>query len=125
MILLLFAVLAPLFSFRWRRFAALGGGIIAELFSLAPFGAMIALLFLIVFFVELLARHVLMRETAGWAIAALGALGIAAFGETVFAIVFDHVSFPLALALLISKIIVGAIVIGFLWTPVKLSITKP
>lgn len=120
MTLLFFAVLAPLFSFRWRRLAALFGGIGAELFSPIPFGSTLGLFLLIIFFVELLEQRLMVRETAGWAVIALVAVGIAALGEVALAVVFDHVLLSLALALFATKFIVGAILIGFFWTPVKL-----
>lgn len=120
MTLLFFAVLAPLFSFRWRRLAALFGGIGAEIFFPIPFGAILGLFLFIVFFIELLERRLITKEAAGWAVAALGAIGIASLGEGVFVIAFDHAPFSLALALFATKFIVGAVLIGFFWTPVKL-----
>lgn len=120
MILLFFAVLAPLFSFRWRRLAALFGGMGAEIFSPIPFGAILGLFLFIVFFIELLERRLITKEAAGWAVAALGAIGIAAFGEGVFVTVFDQAPLPLAIALLAGKLVVGILLIGFFWMPVKL-----
>lgn len=120
MMLLFFAVLAPLFSFRWRRLAALFGGVGAEVFSSIPFGVTLGLFLFIAFFIELLERRLITSVTTGWAIAALGAAAIAAFGEVGFVIVFGHASLSPALALLVSKLIVGIIIIGFLWTPIKL-----
>lgn len=117
---LLFAILAPLFSFRWRRLAALGFGIIAEAFSFIPFGATIGLFLCVAFFVELLEQHLVIKEPAGWGAAALGASGVAVLGEVMIAIAFNHVALPLAFALLIREIFIGILIIGFLWMPVKL-----
>lgn len=117
---LLFAILAPLFSFQWRRLAALGFGIIAEAFSLIPFGATLGLFLCVAFFVELLEQHLVIKEPAGWGVAALGASWIVAFGEVTLTIAFNHITLPLAFALLISEIFIGILIIGFLWMPVKL-----
>lgn len=120
MMLLFFAVLAPLLSFRWRRLAALCVGIIAEVFSPISFGAALGLFLFTIFFIELLEQRLITKEAAGWAVAALGAIGIAALGEAVYMIVFDQATLPLVIALLVSKLVVGILLIGFFWTPVKL-----
>lgn len=120
MILLFFVILAPLLSFRWRRFAAFGAGVFAEMVSPAPFGVILGLFFFIVFFVELLEQRLVVKETMGWFVVALGAAVIAALGEAIFVIMFDHASFPLAAALFISKLIVAVFIISFFWMPVKL-----
>lgn len=118
--LLFFAVLAPLLSFQWRRLAALCVGVIAEIFSSIPFGATLGLFLLIAFLIELSEQRLITREVTGWAIAALGAIGLIALGKAVFVIAFDHAPLPLALALLLSKLIISAIIIGFFWMPVTL-----
>ena len=124
MMLLFFAAIAPLFSFRWRRLVILGGGGIAEAFSHAPFGAILGLFFLIVILIELLEQRLIIKETAGWLITALGAIGIVALGEAASLVVFDHAPYSLAVALFASKLIIGIIIVGFLWTPIKLSMMK-
>ena len=124
MMLLFFAAIVPLFSFRWRRLVILGGGGIAEAFSHAPFGAILGLFFLIVILIELLEQRLIIKETAGWLITALGAIGIVALGEAIFLIVFDHAVYQLAIVLFVSKLIIGIIIVGFLWMPIKLSMMK-
>lgn len=118
--ILLFAILAPLFSSQWRRLAALGFGVIVEAFSLVPFGATLGLFLCVAFFVELLEQRLVMKEPAGWGITALSALGMVAFGEAIIAIAFDHIIPQLAIALLIREFFIGILIIGFLWMPVKL-----
>lgn len=122
MMLLFFAMLASLLSFRWRRLAAIFGGMIAEIFSPIPFGFILGLFLFVAFFVERIEKRLITKETTGWAVAALGAVGIVAFGEGALAVIFDHIPFSLALALLASKLIVGIILIGFFWMPIKLNL---
>ena len=122
--MILFAICAPLFSLRGRRLAAFGGGIIAEAFSFIPFGATLGLFLLVAFFVESLEQYLAIKETAGWAVAAFSALGIVTLGEILLAIAFNHITPQHAVALLISEFFIGIIIIGFLWAPIKLSITS-
>lgn len=120
MMLIFFAVLAPLLSLRWRYLAAFCAGIIMEAFSSFSFGITLGLMLSIAFFIELIEQRIAIHETAGWALAALGAIGIAAFGEGILIIIFDDVSFLLAFALLVSKFIMGIMLIGFFWMPAAL-----
>lgn len=122
MTLIFFAVLAPLLSLRWRYLAAFCAGIIMEAFSSFSFGITLGLMLFIAFFIELIEQRIAIHETAGWALAALSAIGIAALGSGAAIMIFDRVSFPLSLALSASNMLMGILMIGILWTPVKLGI---
>lgn len=122
MFVIFFAVLAPLFSSRWRYTAALCMGMMGEIFSSFPFGSTVGLFLLITFFLELLEQRIVMQETIGWVFAAFAAVIIGAFGEALLITVFDHAPLSLALAILVSRFVVGAMLIGFLWVPIRLSL---
>lgn len=124
MILIVFAIFAPLLSFRWRRLAAGGVGITAEIFSPLPFGVALAFFFFIAFFIEIGEQRLMMRRAAGWALAALSAATAIAFLRALAFVFFQSIGGTLALALFISEFLIGMVLIGLLWMPIKFGMTR-
>ena len=119
-----FFALAPLLPSGMRRGIACALGIIGEVFSVLPFGLVWGIFLVGTGGVEILERALTTREPAGWAATSLSVIAGVAFLQALALVIVESIPLTLAVALFVSELVVGVIIIGFLWVPIKLSMRR-